>query len=204
VSDGLVELRHEGTVLRGVLSHDTRGLVFEGEGRTIVWDRADIREARDEGGMLELRTTRGLYTLSLGDLGKLWEARAKGGSAIAEKLLVSEGASATIVGDDVLGLGGDLLVAGAKIAKSAKSAKVGAIDRVLFVVSTVTDLAKAPAARSVLAPDGILWLVAKAKPEGFREIDALLSLRKEGLRDARGIKLTESWKATRFSAAKSK
>ena len=201
MSDGFCELRHEGTVLRGALSHDTRGIVFEGEGRTIVWDRADIREARDEGGMLELRTTRGLYTLSLGDLGKLWEARAKGGSTIAEKLLVSEGATATLVGDDVLRLGGDLLVAGAKIAKSAKA---GAIDRVLFVVSTVADLAKAPAARSLLAPEGILWLVAKAKPEGFREIDALLSLRKEGLRDARGIKLTECWKATRFSAGKSK
>lgn len=201
MSDGLVELRHEGTVLRGVLSHDTRGLVFEGEGRTIVWDRADIREARDEGGMLELRTARGLYTLALGDLGKLWESRAKGGSAIAEKLLVTEATSATVVGDDVLGLGGDLVVAGAKIAKSPKASSV---DRVIFVVSTVADLAKAPAARAVLAPDGILWLVAKAKPDGFREIDALPSLRKEGLRDARGIKLTESWKATRFSAGKSK
>jgi len=196
-----VELRHEGTVLRGALSHDERGLVFEGEGRTVVIERAAIADARDDGGMLAVRTTRGLYTFSVGDLGKLWEARAKDPRAVAEKLAVLAGQSAAVLGTDVVGLTGDLLVGGARVAKAPRP---GTVDRVVLVLSTARDLEHTKEARAELSPDGLLWLVARAKPEGFREIDALLALRREGLRDSRAIKLGDAWKATRFAAGKSK
>ncbi len=196
-----VELRHEGSVLRGVLTHDERGLVFEGEGRSVVIERASVHDARDEGGMLAVRTTRGLYTFSLGDLGKLWEARTKDPRAVGEKLAVSAGQSAVVVGRDVVGLTSDLVAAGGTLVKKPKAASV---DRVVLVVDSAPEIALADEARALLAPDGILWLVARAKPQGFREIDALLALRKTGLRDSRGIKLTEAWKATRFAPPRGK
>lgn len=196
-----VELRHEGFILRGTLSHDERGLVFEGEGRTIVIERGVVNDAVDEGGMLALRTTRGLYTFSLGDLGKVWEARAKDPRAIAEKLAVAPGQTAAVRGTDVVGLLGDLVVGGASVPEKPKP---GTVDRVVLVVDGTRDIEESKAARELLAKDGLLWLVARAKPEGFREIDALLALRKEGLRDSRAIKLGDAWKATRFAGGKPK
>lgn len=196
-----VELRHEGTVLRGRLAHDERGLVFEGENRQVVIERASIHDARDEGGMVAIRTTRGLYTFSLGDLGKLWEARVRDPRAVAEKLLVEPSHRAALLGDDSIGLGSDLVASGATMAAKPKAASV---DRVVLVVDGSRAIGLAKDARALLATDGILWLVARAKPEGFREIDALLALRKEGLRDSRAIKLTDAWKATRFSPPRGK
>ena len=98
---------------------------------------------------------------------------------------------------------GEIDLSGAKVGKVTAAAREKTFDVVFLAVAAKADLEKMPAARELIADDGVVWAVFATpkkvtSPDELRERDVILSGRVLGLTDGKPQKLDDATTAIRF------
>lgn len=198
-------LRVDGRIHEGTLRIESGALVFEG-GITLSLPLGEIFSAEANANFLDLKTSRGLLMLELGSKASRWAEKIKNPGALAAKMGVDATKKVGVLGKLDADLRGELDLSGAKVTKSAATAKGKDYDVVFLAVSEKGDLEKMPTARELIKDDGAVWAVyparardvKDAKPDELRERDVILAGRTLGLNDGKPQKLDDTTSAIRF------
>lgn len=192
-------LRIDGRIHEGTASLEGGAFVFEG-GVTLTLPFAEIFSVEASGGFLDLKTSRGLVMVELGERAEAWAERIKNPGAFLAKLGVDATKKVALLGKLDDGLKGDLEGSGAKLAKTAKSTTGKTDFDVVFLgVAAKADLEKVPAARAMMKDEGALWIVyPKAPDDVLRERDVIIAGRTLQLNDGKPVKLEPELSAIRF------
>jgi hypothetical protein len=167
---------------------EEKELVFRGTFRVKV-PLAAVTAAVEKSGTLQLEWPDGTLRLELGGAAPRWLDRIRNPRGLIDKLGVKEGLRVAIVG-----LGDDAFVA--EVRARTPYVSVGraprAADLVLVHMERVGDLARLPALRAAVEPDGAVWVLWPKGVKAFREDDVRAAAPAAGLVDVKVVSFSET------------
>jgi hypothetical protein len=167
---------------------EQKELVFRGTFRVKV-PLAAVTAAVEKSGTLQLEWPDGTLRLELGGAAPRWLDKIRNPRGRIDKLGVKEGLRVAIVG-----LGDDAFVA--EVRARTPHVSVGraprAADLVLVRMERVGDLARLPALRAAVEPDGAVWVLWPKGVKAFREDDVRAAAPAAGLVDVKVVSFSET------------
>ncbi len=187
-----------GTPREGKVYLETDYLLFRGDIRTRI-SLADIRKVDAKDGVLHVVAPEADATFNIGPLAEKWAAKIKDPPTVLEKIGVKPGATATLTGAVDPALPRQLAERGVKVVESPKA---GSVDAVFFFTNDRDGLRGATTARSLMKPDGALWIIAPKGRQDIKEMDVIQTGRDLGLYDVKVVRYSATHTALKFVVPK--
>ena len=173
-------------------------LILRGAVRARI-PRGDVRDATTRAGVVTVRYAAGTLTLKLGtDAPKFVKKLLEPVKSRCEKMGISAGSRAVVLGIDDPDLGAELTALGVTV-----TSRAGASERlILLAVTTPRDLTKIGTAAKSLATDGALWVVHPKGVAGVKDTDIFATARSAGLTYTKVARFSETHTAERLVVPK--
>ena len=189
------QLRWDGRIVEGTALLETDHLIFRG-GASVNLPFGEMWSVEADAGWLEIKSARGLMLIELGPKAEVWKEKIKNPKGLVEKLGVDAEKKIYVVGKLDAGLKKEIESAGAKIAKSARTA--ASFDIVFVAAKAKPDLEGITKARALIKDDGGIWIVYPKGKEELTERDVLTGGRTRELTDNKQVKVSDVLTAVRF------
>jgi hypothetical protein len=188
------QLRWDGRIIEGTALLETDSLIFRG-GASLTIPFNEMFSVEANSGWLELKTSRGLLLLELGNKAETWKEKIKNPKGLVEKLGVDANKKVVVIGKLDADLRADVDGTGAKVAKSARGKD---FDIAFVAASSKKDLEKLPQVKEMIKDDGMIWIVYPKGNEELRERDVLIAGRTLSLTDNKQVKVSDELTAVKF------
>ena len=170
----------DGRRVVGTALLETDHLLFRGTGQRLKLPFSGIRDGEAVDGVLVLAHEGGTARLELGAAAARWLERIRNPRTLLDKLGVKAGMKVSVLGvrdPDFLAQ------LAARVPDASTRARKGT-DLVFLAAESAGDLARLPALRETLVPNGAVWVVhTKGKGATLRDVDVFAAARKAGLVD---------------------